>query len=48
MNKLLSFLGMGITLYLIASAYQWVSHDTIIRPKVKCKYCRKWISIKVG
>jgi hypothetical protein len=46
-NKVLNFLGLGLALYSIASLYEWVSDDPIIKHTVKCKYCRKWISVKV-
>ena len=48
LNKVFSFLGMGLALYGIASFYQWVASDPIIKRTVKCKYCRKWISEKVS
>lgn len=47
-NKLISFLGVGLVLYGVASTYQYLSSDTIIRHTVKCKYCRKRISEKVS
>lgn len=41
-------MGVGLALYAIASFYEWLSDDPIIKHTVKCKYCRKWISVKVG
>jgi len=45
-NKVLNFLGVGLALYAVASIYEWGSNDSIIKHTVKCKYCRKWISVK--
>jgi hypothetical protein len=46
-NKILNFLGVGLALYAVASTYEWASNDSIIKHTVKCKYCRKRISVKV-
>lgn len=48
LNKLISFVVMGLVLYLSASLYGWVSSDSIIKHTVKCRYCRKRISEKVS
>ncbi len=42
------FFFVGLTLYVVAQMYGWVSHDSIIKRTVKCKYCRKSISEKVS
>ena len=47
-NKVLNFTGVGLALYIVASFYEWVSSDSIIKATVKCKYCRKRISEKVS
>lgn len=47
LNKLLNFLGIGLTLYALANFYAWVSKDSIIKHTKRCKYCRKWVSEKV-
>lgn len=47
LNKVISFLGIGVALYAIAGIYQWVSKDPILKHMVKCKYCRKRINEKV-
>ena len=39
---------MGVALYVIAQFYGYISEDSIIKTTVKCKYCRKQISEKVG
>lgn len=44
---MINFIGVGFSLYGLASMYQWVSHDPIIKHTVKCQYCRKSISDKV-
>ncbi|KAL3419505.1 putative ion channel [Phlyctema vagabunda] len=46
LNKLLNFVGMGLVLYFIASLYEWISNDSIIKLTIKCRYCRKRISQK--
>lgn len=46
-NKIVSFLGLGLSLYALAGTYQYFSHDPIIKHTVKCQYCRKRISEKV-
>lgn len=48
LDKVLNFLGVGLALYTLANVYGWVSKDSIIHQTVKCKYCRKTISDKVG
>jgi len=45
-NKIVNFFGVGLALYTIANLYNWISHDSIIKHTVKCKYCRKRISEK--
>lgn len=45
-NKLLNFIGVGLSLYIIAQLYSWISSDSIIKHTVRCKYCRKYISEK--
>jgi len=47
LNRLINFMGVGFSLYGLASLYQCFSKDPIIKHQVKCKYCRKWISEKV-
>jgi len=46
-NTVLNFLGLGLSLYIVARIYGAVTDDAIIKPTVKCKYCRKRISEKV-
>ena len=48
LDTLINFFGIGIALYTIAQVYTWVSSDAIIKHTVKCKFCRKRISEKVG
>jgi len=48
LSQVLNFFGIALTLYAIAQLYQWVSKDKVIKHTVKCKYCRKRISEKVG
>jgi len=46
LNNVFNFLAIGLSLYTIALIYARVSHDSIIKQTVKCKYCRKSISPK--
>ncbi|KAK0617848.1 large-conductance mechanosensitive channel [Bombardia bombarda] len=46
LNRLINFVGVGFSLYLLASIYQCFSNDPIIKHTVKCKYCRKRINEK--
>jgi large conductance mechanosensitive channel len=48
LDNVISLVGIGLALYAIAQLYAWVSHDSIIKHTVKCKYCRKSISEKVS
>jgi large conductance mechanosensitive channel len=47
LNRLINFMGVGFSLYGLASLYQFFSKDPIIKHQVKCRYCRKWINEKV-
>ena len=46
-DKVVNFIGVGLSLYIIAQLYGWASNDSVIKHTVKCKYCRKQISEKV-
>lgn len=48
LNRLINFVGVGLSLYGLASVYQCFSREPIIRYQVRCRYCRKYISEKVG
>ncbi len=48
LNKVFNFIGVGLALYIIANVYTWLSNDAVIKNTVKCKFCRKRISEKVG
>ncbi|KAM7199885.1 Large-conductance mechanosensitive channel [Naviculisporaceae sp. PSN 640] len=48
LNRLINFVGVGFSLYGMASIYQYFSKDPIIKRTVKCKYCRKYISEKAS
>lgn len=45
LNKIINFVGLGLALYALAGAYQYLSRsgDPIIKHTVKCRYCRKKI-----
>ena len=47
-NKIFNFIGIGVALYTVALVYGWAASDSVIKHTVKCKYCRKRISEKVG
>ncbi|KAI0378020.1 gated mechanosensitive channel [Hypomontagnella monticulosa] len=46
LSRIINFLGIGLALYGLASLYQYLSHDPIIKHTVKCRYCKKRISSK--
>ncbi|KAI0890190.1 gated mechanosensitive channel [Annulohypoxylon maeteangense] len=46
LNRIVNFLGIGIALYGLASLYQYLSNDPIIKHTVKCRYCKKSIGSK--
>ncbi|KAK1235602.1 hypothetical protein PQX77_001167 [Marasmius sp. AFHP31] len=45
-DKVFNFVVIGLTLYLIATTYGYLSNDPIIRHSIYCPYCRKQISAK--
>ena len=47
LDKSLTFISLGLVLYLIAQTYAFFSKDSIIKHTVRCPYCRKYISEKV-
>ncbi|CEJ58753.1 putative ion channel [Penicillium brasilianum] len=45
-ENILNFAGVSLTLFAVAHLYMFVSHDKIIKPTTRCRYCRKFISIE--
>ena len=45
-NNILNFVGIAISLFLIARIYGRLTHDNVIKRQVRCPFCRKWISEK--
>ncbi|OSS53807.1 hypothetical protein B5807_00746 [Epicoccum nigrum] len=45
-DKVLRFLLIAVSLWIIATTYSRTSGDNIVKKQVKCKYCRKYISEK--
>lgn len=45
-DKVLRFLLIALSLWIIAMTYSRTSGDNIVKRQVKCKYCRKYISEK--
>ena len=45
-DKILRFLLIALSLWVIAMTYSRTSGDNIVKKQVKCKYCRKYISEK--
>ncbi|CAL5870818.1 uncharacterized protein PFLUO_LOCUS5059 [Penicillium psychrofluorescens] len=45
-ENIVNFLGVSLTLYAVAQLYMSISHQRIIKPTRRCKYCRKYISVK--
>lgn len=48
LNKTINFMGLGLALYSLASLYEYLSRDPIVKRTVKCRYCKKRINEKVG
>ncbi|KAI1779585.1 gated mechanosensitive channel [Hypoxylon cercidicola] len=46
LNRIINFLGIGLALYGLASLYQCLSDDPIIKRSVKCRYCKTNVSSK--
>ncbi|PTU20411.1 hypothetical protein P175DRAFT_0517357 [Aspergillus ochraceoroseus IBT 24754] len=44
LENVLNFCGISLTLYAVAQMYMYVSHNKIIKPTVRCRYCRQFIS----
>ena len=45
-DKVVRFLIIAISLWVIATVYSRTTEDNIVKKQVKCKYCRKYISEK--
>lgn len=45
-NKLMNFLGLGVSLYALAGLYQYFANDPILKHLRKCPYCKKSINEK--
>lgn len=45
-DKVVRFLLIAVSLFLIAKFYSWITSDNIVKRQVRCKYCRKYISEK--
>lgn len=41
LDKTINFVGLGLALYALAGAYQYLSRDPIIKHSVKCRYCKR-------
>ena len=46
-ENFLNFLGVSMTLFAVAHLYMMISHNKIIKPTVRCRYCKKYISVEV-
>ncbi|KAF8960467.1 ion channel [Flammula alnicola] len=46
LDQFVNFVGIGVTLYILANVYGYFSHESIIKHTVKCPYCRKEIGSK--
>lgn len=47
-ETILNFLGVSLTLFAVAHLYTFISHNKIIKPTVRCRYCKKFISVEVS
>ncbi|KAJ5098646.1 hypothetical protein N7532_005647 [Penicillium argentinense] len=45
-ENMVSFMGVSLTLFAVAHLYMAISHNKIIKPTVRCRYCKKYISIE--
>lgn len=45
-DKIIRFLCIAVSLWIIALAYSRGTDDNIVKKQVKCKFCRKYISEK--
>ncbi|KAJ5242992.1 uncharacterized protein N7469_001319 [Penicillium citrinum] len=45
-ETILNFLGVSMTLFAVAHLYMAVSHNKIIKPTIRCRYCKKYISVE--
>ncbi|CDM30645.1 hypothetical protein DTO013E5_2421 [Penicillium roqueforti] len=43
-ETVLNFLGVSLTLYAVGNMYMMIFPDKIIKPTVRCPYCRQYIS----
>lgn len=48
MDNLITFLGVGASLYTIALVYGKIAKTSLISETVRCTFCRKEISAKVS
>ena len=46
LDKIVRFIAIALTLWIIALGYSRGSGDNIVKKQVKCKFCRKYISEK--
>jgi hypothetical protein len=44
----MNFLGVSLTLYVAGHFYMFVFHNKIIKPTIRCPYCRQYISETVS
>lgn len=47
-ETVLNFLGVSLTLYAVGHLYMWIFHDKIIKPTVRCPYCKQYIGESVS
>jgi hypothetical protein len=48
METALNFLGVSLTLYAVGHLYMLIFQDKIIKPTVRCPYCKQYISESVS
>lgn len=46
LDELMSFMGIGFALYILATVYGKFTNESIIKNVVKCPYCKKSVSAK--
>lgn len=47
-ETVMNFLGVSLTLYAAGHVYMFVFHNKIIKPTVRCPYCKQYISETVS
>ncbi|KAJ5177798.1 Large-conductance mechanosensitive channel [Penicillium coprophilum] len=44
-ETVINFMGVSLTLYAVGHLYMLITHDKIIKPTVRCPYCKQYIGV---